>query len=112
MMLLPLTNQAIPCTRGVAYDVPCQMVGAHLAVHRPRPSYPSMKSVGFKDQLEPSDALSVQTDCPRSLRRSLTPVLARAPVLLDDEPTSTSDTPSAVERQLDLPPTRTRIADL
>ena len=39
------------------------------------------------------DALSVQTNCPRSLRRSLTPVLARAPVLLDDEPTSTSDTP-------------------
>jgi hypothetical protein len=35
MMLLPLTNQAVPCTRGVAHDVPCQMVGAYLAVHSP-----------------------------------------------------------------------------
>ena len=54
MMLLPLTNPGDPMHQGVAHDVPCQMVGAHLAVHRLPPSYPSMKSVGLKDQLEPS----------------------------------------------------------
>jgi len=43
--------------------------------------------------MEHCDGLFIQTNCPRSVRRSVRPVLARASVLLDDEPHSMSDTP-------------------